>query len=511
MSEEFMFDPMTGERIAKKDEKAEKFTFDPMTGEKIVKEEEKTEEFTFDPMTGEKIVKKEEKTEEFMFDPMTGERITNSGDGNVSTRKGFSKKGIGIVASIAVVVLILFMGISSGVFLRKSDKILLASVKTLKRADNFLELDSVCSALKKKKYSVAYKYRDDDLKMGVEYSKYGKEKGMKFNAKSEYGSADITMLLTNKDLQLSVPDVGNDIFYYNYKEDKNGYLVDQLEKDNIAFIDNMLAYLYDNGSEEDVRDMLKDSIGVFRGLKFTEASKTVIEVDHKDRSCKGYTTTIGADEAEQFAGVFRTYYRKRMEKLTDGFSNSDELDELEDYVGEFYDDILDEIKDMEDMDITFYIYGGKLVGVYTKSDDIEAKIQINNTRNPLEKVTIFLDDGYDDIEMEWVGETSHGKETYLLRAEGSRVFSLEYDEKAGDVEAEIMDYVTLNGHIEKKAGTITYVVNGKDNGYSNSDLELEVVVSKKPEKIKMEGDRFDIGNASKRALMDLVDYLGDIF
>ena len=54
-------------------------------------------------------------------------------------------------------------------------------------------------------------------------------------------------------------------------------------------------------------------------------------------------------------------------------------------------------------------------------------------------------------------------------------------------------------------------MNGKDNGYSNSDLELEVVVSKKPEKIKMEGDRFDIGNASKRALMDLVDYLGDIF
>lgn len=49
---------------------SEEFTFDPMTGEKIVKKVEKTEEaaveeeVSFDPMTGEKIVKKVKKPEE---------------------------------------------------------------------------------------------------------------------------------------------------------------------------------------------------------------------------------------------------------------------------------------------------------------------------------------------------------------------------------------------------------------------------------------------------------------
>lgn len=94
--------------------------FDPMTGEPI--EEQPTG--GFDPMTGEPIGQTTQQAGS--FDPMTGAPVTQKPKSKVPVV-------VGAVAGVVVlVVLLVFGGIKSGLFLGKSGKVLLAANQYIK-------------------------------------------------------------------------------------------------------------------------------------------------------------------------------------------------------------------------------------------------------------------------------------------------------------------------------------------------------------------------------------------
>jgi hypothetical protein len=520
-TEEVSFDPMTGERIVKKE--AEEVSFDPMTGERIVKRAS-TEEVSFDPMTGERIVKQ---AEEVSFDPMTGERIVKGGEQMSfdpmtgerisSTTKGFGKlknrKWVSILAGVVVVVLVILCGITSGAFLGKSQKIMLAAIKTYKTHNNILGLDDALSVLSKKKYTISVNGEYEDNSFDVSFLNLGKEKGITGELKIDDDfRSEVDGLLTGSEVKLAVPDYTDKVFTYNYQEDKDGYIAEVLEdefgEDAIKLIDNSLKYLYDNGAEDDLKKMTKDCVKQFNKMKFTKAEKESFEINGKDRTCKGYTTTLDQDSLEAYVDIIQDYYENRVERLKDSSGKSELTEDMEEDIDDFFDEVYDSLKYV-DLECSFYLYKGKLVAIIMDAGDEQFQIQVNSTKNMLEKITAIYSVGKNDYEVTWEGDVSSKEESYVLRYEGTRLMKLEYDKSSGDVELDVMDAdVEVDINIKKKGGVLTYALDLSEDG---DELSAAVSFSGKASKPKFTGEEFDIGNASESDFEDLMEDLEDEF
>ena len=491
---------MTGERIEKKAEP--EVSFDPMTGERIEKKAEP--EVSFDPMTGERIEKKAAPSGAG-FDPMTGRPVEPEPAG---VKKGFKVNGIvmGIIAAVAVVVIVVACGISSGAFLGKADKILLACVKTSSKVE-FLELEDVISVLGNDKYTIEGQMSQDDDKLSASYRNYGKDKGLVVDYSNDDVSFELQGMLSKNDVKVQLPDYSNKIFSYNYKEEKTGYLADEIGEDNLEIMDNMIEYVYDNDAEKDAKKLSKDVLGVFRDLKFTKASKKSFDINGKDKNCKGYTTTIGADEAEAFLDVVWEYYKNRMRSFTEDVTGEDFTEDMQDDINDAYDDLEEALDELDDFDVTIYLYKGYVAAFVFEIDGVEVEMVIHNPKSPLEEVTITAEYGRSgDIEIKWKGEMERDREQYTLRVAGERVLSIDYNKKEGNVEFKVPGSVSVDIGIQKVSGGVCYEVDGDIDG---DNVRMALTVSKKTEKLDMDGDVVDIGNLSEDELEEIGEEIED--
>lgn len=493
----------------------EEFTFDPMTGEKIVKKTEEApevkEEVSYDPMTGEKIVKtapvEESVVEEKVVEEAVEESLEEEPYVVAGEPKKSSKKMIGIIIGASVAVLAVFImaivAITSGVFMSPANKILAATGKTFAGNEDFMELNEVAEILMKDSYTLTAEISGDEMDAEVSFIEYGGDKGVKFDAESYGEKVQANVLLTNKELQVYIPEGPKKTFIYNYKDEKNGFLMDEFEEEEIETIDNMLAFLYENDTEEEALKLQKDTLKAFRDLKFKKAGKESFKINGRDRKCTGYTTEFGPDQVEIFAEIYREYY----ESIFASFGDSELTDEMMEEFDYAFDDMMDELEYMDDYDMTFYLYKGRLAAVVLDGD-VEVQFVINNTKNPLLGMTLVADDGYEEIEVTWEGEVNGKKEEYELRAEGQKMLTIEYDKAAGKANIEIPDAMEVEVEVKKASGAVSYAIDGDVDG---EEIGFELTVSGKTEKLEMADDKFDIGNASEEDFEDLSDELEDMF
>jgi uncharacterized protein YerC len=239
------------------------------------------------------------------------------------------------------------------------------------------------------------------------------------------------------------------------------------------------------GQDEFVEAIQKE----FDSLKFEKISAETFEVDGKDRKCKGYATTIEADNINNILEAYMDYIESSMPAALRQNMDWSEFEELE-----------DEIDDMDDLNVSFFIYKNKLACIRIDEDgDDPVEIQFKGGDYRLQNVELVVDG---TTYMKLSGEKDGSTETIKLKAEGETVLKSEYDTKSGDFEIEVSN-VTVKGNIEssRKGVTITISKISSLDGlkmtiYAQKDADFADVNKK---------NLFDVGNADEDDFYDLMD------
>ena len=239
-----------------------------MTGEPIgqpVQEEETAQEEQqiggFDPMTGEPIGQPAQDQPAGGFDPMTGQPIGQP----VQENKPKSKLPIiigSVVGAVVIVLLLVFSGIKSGLFLGKSGKVLLATSNTLKHMPHFVETLEPMIGLVEDEFTVEFNTKVEGVEIGGSFINSTKQKQV--TAKVEYAGESIEGLagIDSDSVKVQVPDLSKKVFVYNYKKDNTGYIVDMIGDEYIDLINSTLEQIVSTGKsstdkiEKDVADVV---------------------------------------------------------------------------------------------------------------------------------------------------------------------------------------------------------------------------------------------------------------
>ena len=526
------YDPMTGEPIREAVQKPEAegkiIGYDPMTGEPIreavQKPEAEGEIIGYDPMTGEPIRSNANSNQpEMNFDPMTGLPVAYTGGGTAGTENGSTKKSgknkilFGIVAAVAVLALIgivVFACISSGLFMSKRNKVLVAVANTFDGKFKLVEDLNVAGMLAADKYTVGTELDTEldgeDLILTASYANSGKDKQISVSGSYDYiPDVSVVAALTKSEVKLQGSPVIDDyVFVYNYVKEKDGALIellnDELGDDAgeacFALIDLACKKAY--SGDELTKEVTKIIIEEYQSLEYEKVDKKEFEIGGKDRKCEGYRTEITEDNLINILEKLEEVLQKESEDLNELM---EELTGTSVSTDELIDELKDEI-DFSDIELTFYIYKNELACIALEVEKEEFELLFTNEKNE-QTIELVYDD---ETIMELVIESEGHTETYTMEAMGMEYGVIEYDYKSGNVEFDFFD-----GEIE---GEGLVQSSAKEKSFEILDLEVygedmgtgRVFVRSGADMHKFSGEEFDVGNASESDFEDLEEELMEI-
>ena len=516
--EENRFDPMTGEPIQKEVKEtnevnevkevvespvaespaAEENNFDPMTGKPI----QNMGENNFDPMTGKPIQNMGENN----FDPMTGKPIQNMGGYNFgsNTATPAPKKGkkIWAIAAVvaAVVLIVIIAGVSSGAFLGRSSKILLAVKNTFEEQPRFVEdmkIEDILSWLESGKYTINVKADALDTVMDVSYSASPSEIQVYGNIEGD-GMPEMDFLggLDKEQLRVQLPSVSDVVFVYDYREEADGILFEDFDEDEVELFNEALASVWDTDAQDEVSEKIQDAfLDMYKDLEIESIDSKKFEVDGKDRKCTGYALTITADDLLDFWDEVETIYEKEYESEAD-------------LMRESMRDIRQELRYMPDMDIEIYTYKNELACILVEVPDEDFEMELlfkgGDFRTQNMELSVY-DYGYEEtyiIEGSKDGSTEEYELSYESDNYSYDIVTIEYDHKSGNFSIE-NDYDEITGNIASSGNTVAITVE-----YEN--IEMMISFAKGAKLYDIKGDEFNVGTATEEDLEDISEELEDI-
>ena len=238
-----------------------------------------------------------------------------------------------------------------------------------------------------------------------------------------------------------------------------------------------------------------------KSLKFQSAAKEEFTVNDKDVMCKGYTTTItGANIWNIIDGSYQA--------MLDNYQSVGEAVDVLDSYGEIESELSyleDELDNMEDIVVTFYIYKNQLAAIVVEDEDFEDDLQLCFEGGDYRLQNITFKSGSYRISMK--GSDDGTKEKFKLRekygTDAYDIGSFEYNYESGKYKIEV-DGEVLSGKLYKEGRTLNLSIDGQ---YDIPDMDFAVTRGAKLQKFS--GDEFDIGNADADDLYDLVDDITD--
>lgn len=524
------FDPMTGEPIKK--------NFDPMTGEPINNEQAQEataalettveQEATAAPETTveqettaapETAVEPEAATEvltnnmsqqqpEMSFDPMTGQPV-----GMQPKKKGFLKSTASKVVLAIAIIAVIACGAAAlafgGVFASKSDKVLSAIKNTIADKGELTQAFEVGDILESNEYTLGFSMEAEGAGMDFAYMAGKNGKQITGNVDIAYStSIDFAMNLTKDELQVQIPYISDKIFTYNYTGKNEGYLMEEMDsEDEIEALNKMLEYFYNakSGKQagEEFYDVLLDE---YKTLEFEEVKDAKFEVDGKSRVCEGYETVITKENIQNLIDAYQESTSEEMEELEELMLDLDPSYTAESYAQTF-EELKEELEDMPDVTATFYLYDKKLACVEIQPKGEEA-VQIQFLGGDRRAQNLRIVDENGNMILEVVGEKDGSTEIIELFVDEMSMMSLEYDSKSGDFSL-YSDEVSLSGTIESDRNGLTIAIDEFSDEYDSYEFEGSISLKKGAEFQELEGDKFDIGNASEDEVMDLVTEISD--
>ena len=363
------------------------------------------------------------------------------------------KKIIWTIGAVAVAAIILIIGICSGAFLSRSNRILLAARNTIKDLPTVVENRNVADIIASGKYTIGvkgavrgkdfdgtFKYKDTQLQAGGTISLFGRE------------NLDFLANLDDEQLCASIPMLTDNLLVYNYKEEKDGYIVDLLGADGVASIDAALRELTSkeeqNRAAQEILSVIYDE---YKTLDIKKAEKEEFIVDGSVRKCNGYEFTVTEDELLQVMDGVKEVY--------DAYCGG-AADALKLKLGDDFSQLRDRACSMGDINVKAYVYQNKLAAVVAEAENSDTAFHL-----------LFKGGEYRMQNLELLAEDLEGEHSIL----------------------------ELTGKAAGEEGGYEFLI---DNG--EHDINLVISISGEVQFEKMSGDRIDVGNMSEADLRKFI-------
>lgn len=498
--------------------------FDPMTGKPI--EDSNDMEMAFDPMTGEPIIKQPTPVQPSDgFDPITGKPLgqpepTPVQDASYSKgkkgRKNMLPVLIGGIVAAALVVVLVIVAAMSGLFLGKAGKVMMATANTFKDRPHFVAaFEDIAGILVQNKYTIALSGDMDDVQVKGELRNGGKEKQLSVQLKQSGSMVDLVAGIDSKNVKFQVPQLSNYVFVYDYTKTSTGYLADEMGDDTVEQLNAMLKSLTgQTDAEKFCTELFKIFTGELKSVSFVNAEKEEFTIDEKDVDCKGYTAVLTGsnmihvvDKVEklvndEYASLFQAAYAAEME----GYSSED----WKDAAAEMFDGIREELEDMDDIEMTFYLYKNKLAGIVLRvpDQDAEAELCFEGGDYRMQNMTLKVDGQRYRLS----GSDEDKKEKFTLEtrngSDREQVAKLEYNYDNGKFSVNL-DGVTISGKLISSKSEVNLKISDVESYYYSVSPDLSITVKKGAKMEKYDGKQFDLGKADEDDYRELLEDIQD--
>lgn len=508
-------EPATTEPIVTEPVPAEPVAVEPVMAEPVAANQEF---LGYDPMTGQPIYGQPQQTgydtaQPTGYDPMTGQPIYGQPQ-QAAPAPQEKKKGkvpviiLSVIAGVVVLALLAVVGVKSGLFLSKGNKVAIATANTLSETPQLIKDLSPIMAATSGTFAVTGNFEMDDVAVEVTVSVDKTEVSAHGYASiDDFPEIDFAAEVTPKGIKAQSKAISDLVFVYNTADDKeDSFIAEMAGEDSLEMLDDALTALGEATEPTDFsKELTQLIVAEYGELEFEKAKEKEFEVNGKDVKCKGYTVEVTEDN---------------IMNIVDG---------MEDILDETYGDILKEagvsakditreieyeIEGMDDIELTFYLYKSKLAAVIAEVDRSKLEIEFQGGDYRMQNVVVSADRM--DI-MEIKGETEDSVETLELLVWDEEVFTYEYDTKSGDLVVELDDgFYEVEANIQAKGNSVTVTLQDfyTEDSYVGemmnlADINCSVTFTDGAKKASFSGEEFNVGTADEDDFYDLIEELED--
>lgn len=433
---------------------------------------------------------------------------------NIEMKKGMDpgKLWVPVVAALAIVC-ILCVCLFSGMFVSKKQKVINA-VKNTAKVDSALLEDSVkfLSVLNESDYTFSYKIEGDSVgSVDGSVIVTPNEKQLTIDADIKE-AVPFTVLgqIDKETVKVEIPKLSDYVYSYNYREEKDGYIVDIAGENVIEQIDKSLETIYDNKSTS--KDFQKKMVALnseyINQLEFESAEPETYKVNGKKVECKGYVVSIENDWMVDYFDDFSDLYLSQIEESFDGISDISDISSLEDELK----DLKKQLKNVPDIEITFYIYKNALACIHVdagkRADDIDILFRGGDFR--AQSIVVEVDE---EEVLSFKQTKKNDKEVYKVKSSDAEV-KIEYNTKKGNISifaTEGRKNYEYECKLTSDDGCYKLSIDDFEIPYTDTfDMEFSVKKGSKLMKFENE-DEFDIGNADKHEFNEIINDVNEDF
>lgn len=407
-----------------------------------------------------------------------------------------TKKTVFVIGAAAAVLLVvvIFVATIGSLLQGPRGKVLKATAATIKDAPKLVtDLAAISEMLSGEHYTAGLELEGEDAAVRTEFRCAKNEKQLYFNADiDDYGALEVLCGIHSGKLKLALSELDY-VFFYDPKGENDGILCKQVRKKTLEEFNQFLEGTASGKvSAKTLRkDLAAAWVKELKELEFKEVKAHEFEVDKKDRECKGYKIRITEDNIVNIL----EYVGEKTEEYQD-----------------VLDDLCDEIKDDDfNLDITFYIYKGKLAAVVFDVDDDKIFVEFQGGDYRMQNILLRNEyRGRESGEITVSTTVKSGKETIEIEGDGREEMTIVYDTKSGELTWEYDDGredFLLSGIYKHSNSEVSFVLEELEaDGHSLlDDIGLTMYVRKKVDIEQYEGKEFDLGSAEEEDLDDLED------
>lgn len=293
------------------------------------------------------------------------------------------KIALGTVGTAALLAGCLVFAMSRGVFLSKSNQILLAAARTAEQSQ--LLKDGNPTEIVQDEYTVDVNATINKIAVSAVYAAEKEQKSLNANIGVSFVDDKIktTLLLKDGILEAQVPLVGNDVFTYSYEDETTGCLTNLFSTEQVEKLDSILEGLSQVQEKQDTTEVKESFTDIFleefRSLNFTKTTTKDFVVNGTEKSCKAYQTDLTKECYERFWNRIGTLY--------DGESRA-AAEQMMPY--QLLETVKEKTNVVENSKVTFYLGAGQLAAVRIETDDTNIVVELHGTdENKVEQLKIY--------------------------------------------------------------------------------------------------------------------------
>lgn len=440
------------------------------------------------------------------FDPVTGELKPETAE---TVNPSGSYKMWMALGAVAVLILVVFAMIKSGVFMSPSEKVLRAAGNTFGYRSHLAEDMGAIGLLMAGDYTMGLEMNMQGMAMEAQYCSSPEEKQLTGGVSIMFlPKVDFIASITPTAFRMQIPLLDERIIAYHYTEEKTGYITELLSEAELEDLDRMLQSVFSEQYQKKAWIETGAALADWYGsLEYEKTEGRKFTVDGKERNCTGYKLSGVDGHMLGLLNELEDIFARNYEGILDD-------SELEDLFGEWK--LL--LEEAGNIDMTLYLYKNRIVYAAFNGGGEELQVFIESDKDGNLKVEYV---GYGETILRMERRMGDSTEQYLYHLPdfdmdgynvGDMDMAFEYDYKSGEFSLEMdaagYDYA-VNGSLESDTGSVTIRLDSLelDGEWEsmgvNAELYAELYVEKGVSMQEMEGEEVDLGNLSESGWMDL--------